>query len=118
MDAGDVAVAVSEGNATRCKILPVAGSRTTSSRVNPAVTSSLPFGLNASALSRMPGSSTCVPAGVTIWLTGVMSESPLRPTGAVVESNSPAKIFAAKNPADASAARRLKHFRFIPVMMK
>ena len=114
MDAGDVAVAVSDGNATRCKIVPVAGSRTTSSRVNPAVTSNLPLGLNASAFGLMPGSWTCVPAGVTIWLTGVMSESPLRPTGAVVESNSPARTDAPNNPDVASAARRLNHLDFIP----
>src|ERR1051326_716733 len=45
---------------------PVTGSNTTNSCVLPAVTRSLPSGLNAIACGRIPGNSTCLPNGVRI----------------------------------------------------
>jgi len=61
----------SEGSGTRWRIRPEPGSSTTSSGVLPAVTSSFPLGLSASAWGRMPGSSICNPAGVSTWLAGL-----------------------------------------------
>ena len=42
----------------------------TNSGVLPDVTSSAPSGLSAMTCGRIPGNSTCVPAGVSTWLTG------------------------------------------------
>jgi hypothetical protein len=74
----------------------------TSSCVMPAVMSNFPSGLSASACGLMPGSSICLPAGVTIGLAGVMGVSPLRPTGAVVAAKSPAKMAPELKPAHAA----------------
>lgn len=70
-------------------------------------------GLNASAFGRMPGSPICVPAGVTSWLTGVTSVSPLRPTGAVVVEKLPAKTLPEPKQTSATRPMRTKSRIFI-----